>query len=85
MSTPESQPPAGSEPSNEDSASVSKKAAKKEAAKQEKLRRRQEQEALAAAARSLSVDEQDPLAANYGDVPLIELQSKTAEDVSHWT
>ncbi|KAM0972985.1 hypothetical protein ACFX13_016634 [Malus domestica] len=46
---------------------------------------RQEQEALATATRSLSVDEQDLLAASYGDVPLIELQSKTAEDVSHWT
>ncbi|KAM0987694.1 hypothetical protein ACFX2I_011720 [Malus domestica] len=46
---------------------------------------RQEQEALAAAARSLSVDEQDLLTASYGDVPLIELQSKTAEDISHWT
>ncbi|KAL6296507.1 hypothetical protein ACE6H2_004649 [Prunus campanulata] len=80
MSTPESQPP------SEDAASVSKKAAKKEAAKQEKLRRRQEQEALAAATRSLAVDdEQDPLAANYGDVPLNEIQSKTVEDVSRWT
>lgn len=80
MSTPESQPP------SEDAASVSKKAAKKEAAKQEKLRRRHEQEALAAATRSLAVDdEQDPLAANYGDVPLNEIQSKTVEDVSRWT
>ncbi|GLT53156.1 hypothetical protein SLA2020_264460 [Shorea laevis] len=53
----------------------SKKAAKKEATKQEKLRRRQESATLASAAQSISVEE-DPLAANYGDVPLPELQSK---------
>ncbi len=46
--------------------------AKKEAAKQEKLRCRQEA-GLASTAQSLSVDEDDPLSANYGDVPLPEL------------
>ena len=46
--------------------------AKKEAAKQEKLRRRQEA-GLASTAQSLSVDDDDPLSANYGDVPLSEL------------
>ncbi|KAL6269570.1 hypothetical protein ACE6H2_026481 [Prunus campanulata] len=72
-------------PTNEDLASVSKNATKKEAAKQEKLRQRQEQEALAASASSLAVDEEDRLAANYGDVPLKEIQSKRVEDVSRPT
>ncbi|BFG41095.1 aspartate--tRNA ligase 2 cytoplasmic [Prunus yedoensis var. nudiflora] len=72
-------------PTNEDLASVSKNATKKEAAKQEKLRRRQEQEALAASASSLAVDEEDRLAANYGDVPLKDIQSKRVEDVSRPT
>ncbi|XP_057423940.1 aspartate--tRNA ligase 2, cytoplasmic-like [Lotus japonicus] len=64
--------------------SQSKKAAKKEAAKLEKLRRRQELAAATSAASNLSVDD-DPLAGNYGDVPLVELQSKTPVDVSDWT
>ncbi|XP_061364755.1 aspartate--tRNA ligase 2, cytoplasmic [Gastrolobium bilobum] len=77
-SSSESQEPL---PSSE--AALSKKAAKKEAAKQEKLRRQQE---IAAAAAKLSVDETDPLAANYGDVPIMELQSKkTAAEVGNWT
>ncbi|POO00413.1 Aspartyl-tRNA synthetase, archaeal-type [Trema orientale] len=50
----------------------SKSVRKKEAAKLEKLRRRQEA-ALASSA------------ANYGDVPLPELQSKTPADVRLWT
>ncbi|CAH2050360.1 unnamed protein product [Thlaspi arvense] len=50
----------------------SKKAAKKEAAKLEKQRRREERSAAAGA----SADDSDPLAANYGDVPLHDLQSK---------
>ncbi|XP_076930742.1 aspartate--tRNA ligase 2, cytoplasmic-like [Bidens hawaiensis] len=58
---------------------LSKKAAKKEAAKAEKLRRRQEA-AMATAAASgvsgVSIDGPDPLAANYGDVPIADLQSK---------
>lgn len=70
---------------DDESKSVSKKAAKKEAAKQEKLRRRQEA-ALATATSVLSVEsEEDPLAANYGDVPLLELQSKTVVDIRNWT
>lgn len=78
MSSSESQEPP---PSSE---SISKKAAKKEAAKQEKLRRRQEVATATSAASNLSVDD-DPLAVNYGDVPLIELQSKTPVDVNDWT
>ncbi|TKY58039.1 Aspartate--tRNA ligase 2 [Spatholobus suberectus] len=77
MSSSESQDPAASS-----EAQLSKKAAKKEAAKQDKLRRRQE---IAAATANLSVDEADPLGGNYGDVPLVELQSKTAADVGEWT
>ncbi|XP_054799386.1 aspartate--tRNA ligase 2, cytoplasmic [Prosopis cineraria] len=80
-------PPQSEQPDHDDeeSKSTSKKAAKKEAAKQEKLRRRQEA-ALAAATSSLSVDsEEDPLAVNYGDVPLLELQSKTVANISDWT
>ncbi|KAF4367227.1 hypothetical protein G4B88_026734 [Cannabis sativa] len=80
-------PPSQSEESSheDDSKSVSKKAAKKEAAKLEKLRRRQEAAAaLSNATSSLSVEE-DPLAANYGDVPLVELQSKAPADVNSWT
>ncbi|KAH7573931.1 hypothetical protein ACOSP7_007876 [Xanthoceras sorbifolium] len=72
-------------PEEEDSSqSISKKAAKKEAAKQEKLRRRQEA-AAAAAVSSLSVDEEGPLANNYGDVPLNELQSVNKPDAGKWT
>ncbi|XP_039160900.1 aspartate--tRNA ligase 2, cytoplasmic-like [Eucalyptus grandis] len=52
---------------------VSKKAAKKEEAKLEKLRRRQEASSAVAGA---APDEEDPLAGNYGEVPLPELQSK---------
>ncbi|PON65615.1 Aspartyl-tRNA synthetase, archaeal-type [Parasponia andersonii] len=80
-----SDPPQPEQSQAEDeSKSVSKKAAKKEAAKLEKLRRRQEA-ALASSAASLSVEEDDLLAANYGDVPLPELQSKTPADVRSWT
>ncbi|KAK7276844.1 hypothetical protein RIF29_17990 [Crotalaria pallida] len=74
------------EPSNSESATISKKAAKKEAAKLEKLRRKQEAAALSSTASNLSVnDDTDPLAANYGDIPLVELQSKTPVDVNDWT
>ncbi|XP_023524153.1 aspartate--tRNA ligase 2, cytoplasmic-like [Cucurbita pepo subsp. pepo] len=65
------------------SAGVSKKAAKKEAAKQEKLRRRQEAAAEVAIS-SLDVED-DPLSANYGDVPLSNLQSKEAKNIENWT
>ncbi|KAK9101023.1 hypothetical protein Scep_024453 [Stephania cephalantha] len=51
----------------------SKKAAKKEAVKLEKQRRKEES---AAAAATTADDGLDPLAANYGDVPLPDLQSK---------
>ncbi|CAK9317422.1 unnamed protein product [Citrullus colocynthis] len=68
---------------DESSKAVSKKAAKKEAAKQEKLRRRQEA-ATEAAISSLNVED-DPLSANYGDVPLSDLQSKVAKDIENWT
>lgn len=67
----------------------SKKAAKKEAAKLEKLRRKQEAAAAsaaqAAAVSNLSLDpSSDPLGANYGDVPLEELQSKSVTG-RRWT
>ncbi|KAK7246964.1 hypothetical protein RIF29_41837 [Crotalaria pallida] len=83
MSSSESQPPQPPPPSDS-AATISKKAAKKEAAKLEKLRRKQES-ALAATTATLSVDDDDPLAASYGDIPLVELQSKTAVDVNTWT
>ena len=75
-----------SEPQDDESSkTVSKKAAKKEAAKQEKLHRRQEA-SLAAATFSISLgSEEDPLAVNYGDVPLLEIQSKTVANVRDWT
>lgn len=79
------EPENGENGTNGDAASVSKKAAKKEAAKQEKLRRRQEQESAAAAARAQSADSEDPLAGNYGDLPLIQLQSMRIADVKDWT
>jgi len=80
MSSSESQDPAAAS-----EVQLSKKAAKKEAAKADKLRRRQEIAAASAATANLSVDEDDPLAANYGDVPLVELQSKTPANVDDWT
>ncbi|CAA7398781.1 unnamed protein product [Spirodela intermedia] len=67
---------------DESKAAVSKKVAKKEAAKAEKQRR--QQEAAAAAAAAAVADEVDPLGANYGDVPLIELQSKAVSGRT-WT
>ncbi|CAN0892250.1 Aspartate--tRNA ligase 2, cytoplasmic [Linum grandiflorum] len=77
-----------SEPQNPppEQEAVSKKAAKKEAAKQEKLRKKAEAAALSKAASSLSVDDaEDPLAGNYGDVPLKDQQSAHEADVSSWT
>ncbi|CAL5340624.1 unnamed protein product [Camellia sinensis] len=56
----------------EEGSTQSEKAAKKEAAKLEKLRLREEKSASGAYA----ADAPDPLAANYGDVPLEDLQSK---------
>ncbi|KAL5071514.1 hypothetical protein RYX36_022401 [Vicia faba] len=77
MSSDSQEPPLSSE-------AQSKKAAKKEAAKQEKLRRKAELAAATTAASNLSVED-DPLAVNYGFVPLIEIQSKTSVDVNEWT
>ncbi|XP_043721497.1 aspartate--tRNA ligase 2, cytoplasmic-like [Telopea speciosissima] len=65
----------------EEGKTLSKKAAKKEAMKQEKLKRQQEQAAAAAAA---NASESDPLAGNYGDVPLVDLQSKAVSG-RKWT
>ncbi|GAA0146861.1 aminoacyl-tRNA synthetase [Lithospermum erythrorhizon] len=74
MSTNESQ--TQTPPSEE--AGVTKNPSKKELAKLERQRRRQE--AAAAAASSISAvsleDAADPLAANYGDVALVDMQSK---------
>ncbi|KAK9068727.1 hypothetical protein SSX86_012842 [Deinandra increscens subsp. villosa] len=66
------------EPEQQPSQETSKKAAKKEAAKAEKLRRKQEAAAASAAASGVagvSIDGPDPLAANYGDTPLKDIQS----------
>lgn len=80
MSSSESQEPTLSA---EGSETISKKAAKKELAKLEKQRRR-EVAAATSATSTLSVED-DPLAVNYGIVPLIELQSKTPVNVNDWT
>lgn len=61
----------------EESATISKKQAKKEAAKAEKLRRKQEEAAAATAGTAASLSQVDLMAANYGDVPMEEIQSKT--------
>ncbi|KAL7111988.1 hypothetical protein ACP275_05G124200 [Erythranthe tilingii] len=55
-----------------------KKLSKKEAAKIERQRKRQEAAALSAAAAvsAVALDGEDPLAANYGEIPLNDLQSK---------
>ncbi|KAL7150610.1 hypothetical protein ABFS83_05G125000 [Erythranthe nasuta] len=55
-----------------------KKISKKEAAKIERQRKRQEAAALSAAAAvsAVALDGEDPLAANYGEIPLNDLQSK---------
>ncbi|TXG62413.1 hypothetical protein EZV62_013776 [Acer yangbiense] len=85
MSSESEAPVSATLPEEEDpSKSISKKAAKKEAAKQEKLRRRQEA-AAATAVSSLSVEEEGPLANNYGDVPLYELQSANKPEGGNWT
>ncbi|XP_071718392.1 aspartate--tRNA ligase 1, cytoplasmic-like [Rutidosis leptorrhynchoides] len=55
---------------------TSKKAAKKEAAKAEKLRCRQE--AAAAAVADVSIEGPDPLAENYGDVPINDVRSESS-------
>ncbi|XP_019197619.1 PREDICTED: aspartate--tRNA ligase 2, cytoplasmic-like [Ipomoea nil] len=67
-----------SEPSNPpNEGDVGKKLSKKEAAKLERQRRRQEAAAASAAVSAVSIDDSpDPLAANYGDIPLDDLKSK---------
>ena len=70
------------EEEDESSKPQSKKATKKEAAKLEKLKRCQEA-AVASGIQSLSME--DPLTDNYGDVPILDLQSKVAPDTRVWT
>ncbi|XP_060212392.1 aspartate--tRNA ligase 2, cytoplasmic-like [Lycium barbarum] len=54
------------------------KISKKEAAKLERQRRRQEAAAATTAAIStISIEQPDPLSTNYGDVALVDLQSKS--------
>lgn len=63
----------------------SQKPSKKEAAKLEKLRRRQELAAAASAGvAGVTIDAPDPLASNYGDIPLEDLQSKAVSG-RKWT
>ncbi|KAJ9702253.1 hypothetical protein PVL29_004137 [Vitis rotundifolia] len=75
-------------PVEDEAKAQSKKAAKKEAAKLEKQRRREEAAAAAAASASVAGisigDTPDPLASNYGDVPLVDLQSKEVTGLK-WT
>ena len=86
MSSESEIPKPDQEGEDESSKSASKKASKKEAAKQEKLRRRQEAALAAAAAAKTSLSiEEDPLAANYGNIPLLDLQSKVEADLKAWT
>lgn len=65
-----------------------KKPSKKDLAKAERLRRKQELAAASASAAagvsSVSIDEPDTLASNYGEIPLIELQSKSIAS-QEWT
>lgn len=75
-SSENSRNPEPPEQDGENKTELSKKAAKKEAAKQEKLRKKQEAAAVAAAAALAEPSIADPLAQNYGDIPLIDLQSK---------
>ena len=60
------------EPEQQSSQETSKKAAKAE-----KLRRRQEAAAATSGVVGVSIDIPDPLAENYGDVPINDLQSKS--------
>lgn len=73
-------------PVEDEAKAQSKKATKKEAAKLEKQRRRQEAASAASASvAGISVgDTPDPLASNYGDVPLLDLQSKEVTGLK-WT
>uniref|UniRef100_A0A7N2RES3 aspartate--tRNA ligase n=1 Tax=Quercus lobata TaxID=97700 RepID=A0A7N2RES3_QUELO len=78
-SEPQLPKPQPEEEEDESSKPQSKKAAKKEAAK---LKRRLEA-AVASGVQSLSME--DPLADNYGDVPLLDLQSEVAPGTRVWT
>ncbi|XP_059317436.1 aspartate--tRNA ligase 2, cytoplasmic-like isoform X2 [Lycium ferocissimum] len=62
------------------------KISKKEAAKLERQRRRQEAAAAAttAAISTISIEQPDPLSTNYGDVALVDLQSKSISG-RRWT
>ena len=79
--TPATKPQPKEEEEDESSKPQSKKATKKEAAKLEKLKRHQEA-AVASGVQSLSME--DPLADNYGDVPILDLQSKVALGTTVW-
>ena len=79
---PKPQPEQEKEEEDESSKPQIKKAAKKEAAKLEKLKRRQEA-VMASSIQSLSME--DPLANNYGDIPILDLQSKVAPGTRVWT
>ncbi|KAL0447616.1 UNVERIFIED_CONTAM: Aspartate--tRNA ligase 2, cytoplasmic [Sesamum latifolium] len=71
-----SEEPLQSAPSEEN---PEKKLSKKELAKLERQRKRQEAAAAASAAAGVSavtLEAEDPLAENYGEIPLIDLQSK---------
>jgi aspartyl-tRNA synthetase len=62
---------------DQNEASQSKKPSKKEVAKQEKLRLKQEKAAASTAAAVANVSiGPDPLAANYGEIPIKDLQSR---------
>ncbi|PKU83171.1 aspartate--tRNA ligase 2, cytoplasmic [Dendrobium catenatum] len=74
--TVEDKPAGEGSAESSESKGASKKQAKKEAMKAEKLRRKQEEASAAAAAAASKETEADPLAGNYGDVPMEELQSK---------
>nr|GMD04675.1 aspartate--tRNA ligase 2, cytoplasmic-like [Ipomoea batatas] len=85
MASQEPSNPAPNELKEEGDGSVGKKMSKKEAAKLERQRRRQEAAAASAAVSAVSIDDApDPLAANYGDIPLDDLQSKAVSG-RKWT
>ena len=79
---PQPQPEQEEEEEDESSKPQSKKATKKEAVKLEKLKRCQEA-AVASGVQSLSME--DPLTDNYGEVPILDLQSKVASGTRVWT
>ncbi|XP_009598884.1 aspartate--tRNA ligase 2, cytoplasmic-like [Nicotiana tomentosiformis] len=87
MASEESEVPQINQSQEEEGSNQGKKLSKKEAAKLERQRKRQEAAASAATAAlsAVSVDEgPDPLAGNYGDVLLNDLQSKVVSG-RQWT